>query len=116
MSARSLTLALVISRGALTLGTLAPLAWPAAPAAADAVAPGTVEGTIASIDTGRSVLALTVGGRERRARFGPLTVVRLGGLPGAITDLRPGMRVVVRFAPSASGGEAAMLLSVDAWR
>jgi hypothetical protein len=111
MSARSFGLA-----AALALAALTPAAWPAGRASADAVAPGTVEGTIASIDTGRSVIVITVGARERRARFGPLTVVRLGGLPGAVTDLRPGMRVVVRFAPSASGGEAAMLLSIDAWR
>jgi hypothetical protein len=86
------------------------------PAAADALPPAMQEGTIVSIDTAQSVIVLAFGTRQRRARFSPLTTVRVGGLPGAVTDLRPGMRVVVRFASSETGREGAMLVSIDAFR
>ncbi|GAB4194828.1 MAG: hypothetical protein OHK0013_00440 [Sandaracinaceae bacterium] len=87
-----------------------------APAAADALPPAMQEGTIVSIDTAQSVIVIATGARQRRARFGPLTTVRIGGLPGTVTDLRPGMRVAVRFASSESGREGTMLVSIDAFR
>ena len=82
-------------------------------ARADALAPGTEAGEIVSIDTAASVIVLRIGRRERRARFGPLTRVRVNAMPAAVTDLRPGMRVIVRFAASETGRESAMLVSVD---
>jgi hypothetical protein len=105
----------------LVLGLLLAVVPPSAtllpaPAVADALPPAMQEGTIVSIDTAQSVIVLRMGSRERRARFGPLTTVRLGGLPGAVTDLRPGMRVAVRFASSESGREGTMLVSIDAFR
>ncbi len=87
---------------------------PARSGRADAVAPGTEAGEIVSIDQAASVIVLRIGGRERRARFGPLTRVRVGPMLAAVTDLRPGMRVVVRFASSETGRESAMLVSIDA--
>lgn len=82
-------------------------------ARADALAPGTEGGEVVSIDMASSVIVLRIGRRERRARFGPLTRVRVNGMPAAVTDLRPGMRVIVRFAASETGRESAMLVSVD---
>ncbi len=101
---------------ALALLAAAPATLAASPAAADAVDPSAASGTIVSIDTAQNVLVLSLEGHERRARFSPMTRVRVAGMPGAITDLRPGMRVVVHFAASATGREGTMLVAIDAWR
>jgi hypothetical protein len=76
--------------------------------------PGRESGSIVSIDTAQSVIVLRLGRRERRARFTSLTRVRLGGAAAAVTDLRPGMLVTVRFAASETGREGTTLVSIDA--
>jgi len=81
---------------------------------ADALAPGTGNAETVSIGQAASVIVLRIGSCERRARFGPLTRIRVGPMQAAVTDLRPGMRVVVRFASSETGRESAMLVSIDA--
>ncbi len=85
---------------------------------ADAVAPPAGERVqIVSIDTAASVIVVRTGGargRERPARYSGLTRIRVGGMLAAITDLRPGMQVTVRFAATESGREGTMLVSIDA--
>jgi hypothetical protein len=90
------------------------LALPAAVARADALPPPGPSGEVVSVDLAGSVIVLRLGRRERRARFTRLTRVRIRGMPGAVTDLRPGMRVTVRFAASESGRESDTLVSIDA--
>jgi hypothetical protein len=83
---------------------------------ADAIAPPPrgESAEIVSIDLARSVIVLRVGRRERTAHFTPLTRVRVAGMLGAVTDLRPGMHVTVHFAASESGRESTTLVSIDA--
>jgi hypothetical protein len=87
----------------------------AARAHADALPPPAGEsGSIVSIDLARSVIVLRLGRRERTARFTPLTRVRIGASAAAVTDLRPGMLVTVRFAASETGREGTTLVAIDA--
>lgn len=80
---------------------------------ADAVPPDTEAADIVSIDVAGSVIVLQMGRRERRARFTQLTRVTVGGAMAAVSDLRPGMRVIVRFASSETGREGTTLVSID---
>lgn len=80
------------------------------------VTPGTHRGVVRLIDTGRSELELETGGRVRRARYAPLTLVTIDGMPGAVTDLRPGMQVTVRYRMSESGRESTDLVAIEAHR
>lgn len=75
---------------------------------------GHVRARLGIVDLANSTLVLTIAGRERRARFTPLTRVTLRGLPGAVTDLRPGMDLVVQFAASEGGREGTLLVAIDA--
>lgn len=99
-------------RDLLSLLCLTPLAL-SARARADAIPPDTEAANIVSIDQAASVIVLQMGRRERRARYSQLTRVTIGGMLGAVTDLRPGMRVIVRFAASETGREGTMLVSID---
>lgn len=104
------TLTLGSATLAATLGVGTP-----SPVRADALAPPAGEAAeIVSIDFAASVVTLRVGRRERRGRFTQLTRVRIGGALGAVTDLRPGMRVRVLFAASEAGREGSVLVSIDA--
>jgi hypothetical protein len=82
-------------------------------ALADAIPPDTEAADIVSIDMAGSVIVLRLGRRERRARFTQLTRVTVGGAMAAVSDLRPGMRVIVRFAASETGREGTTLVSID---
>jgi len=100
-------------RDALSLLGLATSFFASTRALADAVSPDTAAADIVSIDVAGSVIVLQMGRRERRARFTPLTRVTVGGAMAAVSDLRPGMRVIVRFASSETGREGTTLVSID---
>ncbi len=101
-------------RTLLALACLAVSAPRAARADALPPPPAGERADIVSIDLGRSVIVLRIGRRERSARFTALTRVRVAGMLGAVTDLRPGMHVTVHFAASESGRESTTLVSIDA--
>ncbi|MBN8610928.1 MAG: hypothetical protein J0L92_10110 [Deltaproteobacteria bacterium] len=100
-------------RDALSLIGLAASCFVSTRALADAIPPDTGAADIVSIDVAGSVIVLRMGRRERRARFTQLTRVTVGGAMAAVSDLRPGMRVVVRFAASETGRESTTLVSID---
>lgn len=82
---------------------------------ADAVFPPEPEvAEIVAIDTSAEVIVFRIAGRERRGRYDRFTRVRVRRAPGAITDLRPGMRVRVRFATLEGGRRSSRLVSIDA--
>lgn len=100
----------------LLLVTCLAATLPVLRARADALPPpdaGTAA-DIVSIDVAHGVIVLRIGRRDRQARFDRLTRVRVHGMLGAVTDLRPGMHVTVRFAASETGRERATLVSIDA--
>ncbi|MDQ3031799.1 MAG: hypothetical protein M3Y87_05230 [Myxococcota bacterium] len=71
-------------------------------------------GTIEQVDTARSSLVVrTSAGDTRTAQITPLTRVTIDGMPGEVSDLRPGQRVEVRFAVTRSGAARPELVRID---
>ncbi len=99
-------------RALLALAALSPLA--ARSARAVVAVPG-LPAEIVSIDLVRHVIELRVEQppRVRRATFDDLTlVVNARNGPGAVSDLRPGMSVVVTFARTEGGRESDRLVRI----
>jgi hypothetical protein len=82
------------------------------PAFADA-SPAIAIGTIESVSTADSSIAIRTSSGTRTGRFTPRTLISIGGMPGEIRDLRPGQSVTVHFALTRGGNASSELVRIE---